>query len=63
MAGLGNVEIRHERRIYKVDGKNGYFHTWEHYSRPIEPSPMIGGHLCRVYCGYRLKGENDEENH
>ena len=27
-----------------VNGEHGYFHCWEQYSKPIEPSPMIGGH-------------------
>lgn len=44
-----NMEIRYERRVCKVDGENGLFHCWEHYSRPIEPSPMIGGHPGGVF--------------
>lgn len=38
-----NCEIRWENRLCKVDGKLGYFHTWEHYSRPVEASPLVGG--------------------
>lgn len=30
-------------RLCKVDNKTGYFHTWEHYSKPIPASPYIGG--------------------
>lgn len=32
-----------ELRLCKVKGKLGYFHCWEHYSRPVEASPLIGG--------------------
>lgn len=39
-----NITISFETRLCTVDGKLGYFHCWEHYSKPIEPSPMIGGH-------------------
>lgn len=35
--------IRAERRLCEVDGKLGYFHTWEHWSRVVEPSLMVGG--------------------
>lgn len=42
MNGL-NLEIRWETRLCKVEGKLGYFHTWEHYSRPVEASPLVGG--------------------
>lgn len=37
------IEIKQERRLCTVNGEAGYFHTWEQYSKPIEPSPMIGG--------------------
>lgn len=42
MSGL-NLEIRLETRLCKVEGKFGYFHTWEHYSQPVEASPLVGG--------------------
>lgn len=32
------------KRLCKVNDKYGYFHTWEHFSQPIEASIMIGGH-------------------
>lgn len=38
-----DILIRQETRLCKVNGKHGYFHTWEHYSQPIEASPLIGG--------------------
>ena len=33
------------RRLCKIKntGKYGYFHTWEHYSKPVEASPLVGG--------------------
>lgn len=30
-------------RLCVVDGRVGYFHCLEHYSRPVEASPLIGG--------------------
>jgi hypothetical protein len=38
-----DITVKQERRLCVVNGKMGYFHCWEHYSRPVEPSPMIGG--------------------
>lgn len=44
MAKLFNdVEIRWETRLCEVDGRPGYFHTWEQFSKPVEASPLIGG--------------------
>lgn len=40
---FSGIEIRHERRLCKVKGKLGYFHTWEHFSKPVEASPLKGG--------------------
>lgn len=37
------ITITRETRLCKVEGKLGYFHTWEHYSRPVEASPLVGG--------------------
>ena len=37
------IIITYETRLCKVEGKLGYFHTWEHYSRPVEASPLVGG--------------------
>lgn len=44
-----DMEIKQERRLCKVDGEYGYFHTWEHYSTPLEASPMIGGAPAGVF--------------
>lgn len=40
---------KNELRLCTVDGKAGYFHTWEHYSKPIEASPLIGGAPAGVF--------------
>lgn len=40
---------KNELRLCMVDGKAGYFHTWEHYSKPIEASPLIGGAPAGVF--------------
>lgn len=40
---FSDITVKQERRLCVVNGKMGYFHCWEHYSRPVEPSPMIGG--------------------
>lgn len=42
MASL-TYKIEFNLRDCTVDGKPGYFHCWEHYSRPVEGSLMIGG--------------------
>ena len=38
------IPIIQSTRSCKVDGRPGYFHTWEQYSQPVPPSLMIGGH-------------------
>lgn len=38
------ITISFETRLCKVNGKLGYFHCWEHYSRPIPASALAGGH-------------------
>lgn len=43
MAGFGNIEIKQELRLCSVNDRLGYFHCWEHYSLPVEESPLIGG--------------------
>ena len=48
---VGQLEILHERRLVELsDGSLGYFHCWEHYSRPIDPSPFVGGHPGGMFC-------------
>lgn len=43
MAKFGDIRIKYETRGCTVNGRPGYFHCWEHWSRPIEASPLIGG--------------------
>lgn len=38
-----NISVSWELRLCEVKGVTGYFHTWEHYSKPIEASPLVGG--------------------
>lgn len=38
-----DILIRQETRLCKVKEKYGYFHAWEHYSKPVEASPLVGG--------------------
>lgn len=48
---VGQLEMLHERRLVELsDGSLGYFHCWEHYSRPIDPSPFVGGHPGGMFC-------------
>lgn len=48
MTGFRDIEIKAERRLCKVNGKLGYFHCWEHYSRPVEADITIGGRPAGV---------------
>lgn len=40
-----------EKRLCNVNGKIGYFHRWEDYSRPLDASPLIGGAPAGVFSG------------
>lgn len=40
---VGPGQRRWKTRLCKVNNKLGYFHTWEHYSRPVEASLLVGG--------------------
>lgn len=48
MAGI-NATIGWETRLCKVGSEFGYFHVWEHFSKPLEASPMIGGAPAGVF--------------
>lgn len=48
MAGL-NMQMEWKTRLCRVGEKLGYFHVWEHYSKPLEASPMIGGAPAGVF--------------
>lgn len=43
MANL-EVPIKIRTRDCMVNGRPGYFHTWEQYSEVMPPSPLVGGH-------------------
>jgi hypothetical protein len=36
--------MKNSYRLCEVKGKICYFHGWEHKSRLVDASPMIGGH-------------------
>ena len=48
MAGL-NMTIKHQTRLWVVNDEVGYFQVWEHYSKPLPASPMVGGQPAGVY--------------
>lgn len=48
MAGI-NATVELKTRLCKVGDELGYFHVWEFYSKPLEPSPMIGGAPAGVF--------------
>lgn len=39
---IGSFEIQAERRLCKVHSELGYFHCWEHYSKPVPAGLTIG---------------------
>lgn len=47
MANL-EVPIKIHTRDCVVNGRPGYFHTWEQYSQPVAASPLIGGEPAGV---------------
>lgn len=48
VAGL-SVQIELKSRLCQVGEKFGYFHAWEHYSKPLEASPLMGGAPAGVF--------------
>lgn len=47
MANL-NMTVGMETRLCIVNGKVGHFHVWEHYSKPLPASPLVGGEPAGV---------------
>ena len=44
------ITIQQERRLYKVDGKLGYFHCWEQYATTVpQIGPLPGGQESHLY--------------
>lgn len=39
-----NFTVEWETRLCEVNGKIGYFHTWEHWSNVVDASILRGGH-------------------
>ena len=49
-AVISKIEIEQMTRLCVVGGsKLGYFHTWEHYSKPLPENPRIGGEPGGVF--------------
>ncbi len=46
---MPKIEIEYKTRLCKVGNSIGYFHTWEHYSKPLEASPLVGGAPAGVF--------------
>ncbi len=42
-------ESKKSTRLCKVGDRIGYFHAWEHYSKPVEASPLIGGAPAGIF--------------
>ena len=48
MAGL-TATIGWQTRACTVNGELGYFHIWEHFSKPLPESPLMGGAPAGVF--------------
>ena len=44
-----NILLKWETRACTVKNEPGYFHTWEHFSKPLEASPLMGGAPAGVF--------------
>lgn len=44
-----DINVKQETRLCTVNGELGDFHCWEHYSKPLEASPFIGGAPAGVF--------------
>jgi len=44
-----NMTVEWNTRLCTVKGETGYFHTWEHYSKPLPASPLIGGEPAGLF--------------
>lgn len=44
-----NMTVERSTRLCTVKGEIGYFHTWEHYSKPLPASPLAGGEPAGVF--------------
>ena len=44
-----NMTVEWNTRLCTVDGETGYFHTWEHYLKPLPASPLVGGEPAGLF--------------
>lgn len=44
-----HMTVEWNTRLCTVDGEFGYLHTWEHYSKPLPASPLVGGEPAGVF--------------
>lgn len=52
MEGVKNdITVKWELRLCTVDKEAGYFHCWEHYSRPVPAGLTIGSPPSGVISG------------
>lgn len=48
---MATIDVMHrqENRLCIVGNEYGWFHVWEHFSQPLEASPLIGGAPAGVF--------------
>jgi len=44
-----DMSIERGTRLCTVHNETGYFHTWEHFSKPIPASPLFGGEPAGIF--------------
>lgn len=44
-----SIPLKWETRTCTVKNEPGYFHIWEHFSKPLEASPLMGGAPAGVF--------------
>lgn len=43
------MNVEWQTRLCKEKNRTGYFHCWEHYSKPFEASPFVGGYPAGIF--------------
>lgn len=43
-----DMKVSLETRLCEVNGRPGYFHCWEHFSKPVPASLLMGGEPAGV---------------
>ena len=46
---MSNIKVELETRGCMVNDELGLFHCWEHYSKPLPESPLVGGEPAGVF--------------